>query len=101
MIKSFQVGLAQYMPIQEWEPEVGDIIIYHGWIVHWFGLINQIEPNGIVSVVRAGIPILLLTMGQSKMSKSISKIDSDEIKLSTGGKYAVVKNVRNATVWYV
>jgi len=101
MIRGFQVDLAFYKTIQEWEPAVGDSIVHHGWFTHWFGVVSQINPDNTIEVIKAGLPILLMTMNNSKMEKSKTLIDVADIKSSSGGKYAAVKSAQNSVVWYV
>lgn len=101
MIKNFQVDLAHYKPIQEWDAAIGDIIIYHGWISHWFGVVCQINQDGTFDVAKAGMPLLLLTMNNTKVSKSKVTLDLVDVKSSTGGKYAAIKSIQNTLVWHV
>lgn len=101
MIKNFQVDLAHYKPIQEWDAAIGDIIIYHGWISHWFGVVCQINQDGTIEIAKAGMPLLLLTMNNSKVSKSKITLDLVDVKSSTGGKYAALKSIQNTMVWHV
>lgn len=101
MIKNLQVNLAHYKAIQEWEPQVGDVIIHHGLLTHWFGVISQIDPNGSIEVVSSGLPLLLLTLSGKKLEKSKKNIDVSDIKTSKGGKYAAIKSTQNVIVWYV
>lgn len=93
--------LAHYGPIAEWSPRVGDNIVWHGWLTHWFGVVNGIEPDGTISIIRAGLPILLVTMTQPKMDKNTIKIHMSVIKQSVGGKYCVIQSHGNNLVWLV
>jgi hypothetical protein len=101
MIRGFQTDLAYYKPLQEWAPAVGDIIIQHGWFTHWFGVISQINTDGTIDVIRAGLPVLLVTMSTAKMQKSKKILDTSDIKASSGGRFAAIKCAQNALIWYV
>lgn len=102
MIRGFQVDLSRYKSIQEWDAQVGDIIIYHGWFTHWFGVISLVDKNNnTVGVVKAGLPILLVTLSGSKMDKSRRTLDIDDIRASSGGRFSIIKSVHNMMVWYV
>jgi len=101
MIRGFKLDLAHYKSIGEFEPQVGDFIIHHGWLTHWFGVIGQTNPDGTIEVIRAGLPLLLFTLSSSKQDKSKLIIDLDDIKTSKGGKYAAIKCMQNLVIWYV
>ena len=101
MLRGFQTDLAYFKPIQEWEPAVGDSLIYHGWFFHWFGIISQVNPDNTVEVIKSGLPLLLMTMNNSKMEKSKVNVDVADIQSASGGKYAAIKCVQNTLVWHV
>ena len=101
MIRGFQVDLAFYKSMQEWEPAVGDYLVHHGWFTHWFGVISQVNPDNTIELVKSGLPVLLLTMNNSKMEKSKTHLDVADIKSARGGKYAAVKCIQNSIVWHV
>src|SRR4051812_21287862 len=93
--------LAFYKPLGEWVPRVGDNIIWHGWLTHWFGVVNGISPDGRVSVIQAGIPVLLMTLTEPAMAKHTITVHLSEIRQGTGGKYSVVQAHGNNIIWYV
>ena len=101
MMHGFQVDLALYKPIREWHPTVGDTLVHHGWLTHWFGVVSQINPDNTIEVIRSGLPILLMTMSGTKMEKAKIVLDIADIKSSRGGKYAAVKSIQNSIVWHV
>jgi hypothetical protein len=99
-MKQLTVDLAQYDSIIKWKPKIGDVIVHHGWLTHWFGVVNAIN-NKSVTVVKAGMPILLFSMGESEMTKNKLNIDVMSITISKGGKYAVQQTVNGVSIWYV
>ncbi len=94
------INLANYGSIVKWSPQLGDVIIYHGWLTHWFGIINGIEGNTL-HIVKAGMPLLLLTMDDIEIPKNSIKIGINKIKRSTGGKYAIFQTIANTSTWYI
>lgn len=101
-MRGYQIDLSHYRAIQEYNAQIGDVIIRHGWLTHWFGIVTAVYLNeGIIEVVKAGMPILLMTLSGSKLEKAKKKIDINDIKASKGGKYSAIKNIKNVMVWYV
>jgi hypothetical protein len=99
-MKNITVQLAQYKPLLKWEPQLGDMIICHGWFTHSFGLINAID-GGVLSVVQAGLPVLLLAMDELDFEKNTKKMSTSSIRQSRAGKYAVLQNIANTQIWYI
>ena len=99
-MKNVAVQLAQYKGLQNWQPQLGDMIIHHGWLTHWFGFVNAID-GGVLSVVQAGLPLLLLTMDELNIQKNTKKVSISSIRNSRAGKYAVLQNIANTQVWYI
>lgn len=99
-MKNITVQLAQYKPLATWEPQLGDLIIQHGWFTHSFGIINAID-GGVLSVVQAGLPVLLLTMDELNIEKNTKKLSTSSMRQARPGKYAVLQNVANTQVWYI
>jgi len=99
--QSVQVDLAEYAPIGDWVPMVGDVIIWHGWINHWFGIVSAAPPSGTLYVITSGLPIALFTMNPSKVEKATKKIDAHDIKSSRHGEWAILQTGKGKTVWYV
>jgi hypothetical protein len=99
--RSFQVDLAFYRSIQEYQPQVGDILIRHNLLTHWFGIISQLNQDNTIVVTKAGLPSLLLTMNNNQQEKSKLILDMADIVNSKGGKYAAIKCIQNQPVWFV
>ena len=96
------VNLAQSKPIAQWKPALGDIVMWHGWIQHWFGIISSINNEGTVTVTKAGMPVLLFTMDEMEQTKNKVTIAISAINRSRGGKYAVLQALPGSTnIWYV
>ena len=100
-LNNMDVTLAHYRPINQWSPVVGDLIIYHGWFQHWFGVVSQINIDGTVDIVKAGLPLLLFSMSQASMNKSKKTKDIAMINQSVGGKYAIMQQENNNIIWYI
>jgi hypothetical protein len=101
-MRSIQTDLAHYRSIQEWVPQVGDIVIHHGWITHWFGIVTlSDQAEGIVEVIKSGLPVFLVTMSGSKQKKSKITLDVSDVKAARSGKYAIIKTIQNLAVWHV
>jgi hypothetical protein len=97
-----QVDLGHYAPIHKWMPRIGDIVIWHGWMTHWFGVINLIQPNGHVSIIKSGMPATLFTMNQDEMQKSVVQVHYTKMQASRGGEWAVVQVSKEGTpVWHI
>lgn len=96
------VNLAQSMPIVKWKPALGDVVVWHGWIQHWFGVVSSINAEGTVTITKAGMPILLFTMDEMEQTKNRITVAISTINRSRGGKYAIMQALPGATnVWYV
>ena len=97
------VELAYYKAVAEWHPQVGDYVVWHGWLTHWFGIVRQIDQDGSLHVMKQGIPILLFSLSNNEpaMDENTVKIHSAEIRNSSGGRYAVIQAAGNNIVWFV
>jgi len=96
------IDLAHHMSIGKWTPQIGDIVVWHGWFQHYFGVVSSIsQDENSVDVIKRGLPVLLFSMTPGEYKKNTIKIDIGTIKGSTGGKYATVRTVRGNLVWYV
>lgn len=93
--------LAYYKSIGEWAPRVGDNIVWHGWLTHWFGVVSGIAPDGTVSIIKAGLPVLLVTLTEPAMVQNTINVHLSEIRQGVGGKYSVVQAHGNNLIWYV
>lgn len=91
------VDLAMWKPIDQYRPQIGDTIIWHGWVVsHWYGIISEINNDGTLKVVTAGIPSLLFDK-----QKKHKDIKLNDIVNSVGGEYSVIRSIGNSTLWFV
>ena len=98
-----QVNLAHHAPISRWKPEVGDFIVWHGFFTHWFGVVCEVKADE-VTVIKAGMPLLLFSMSQSEYDKNKESIGIGMIQSGGSfwhGKYAAIKSMQNTTVWFV
>ena len=96
------MNLAHYKFLVNWTPQIGDFLVYHGLIYgRWFGVINAISPNGDITVIKSGLPLLLLSMDTSEYQKNQQVLSLASVRNSTGGKYAAVRAVGNNLIWFV
>lgn len=95
--------LAHYRYLNEWKPQMGDIVIYHGWVFnHWYGVINGINPQEhTVSIIHRGLPVLMLTLDPGEYEQNTKIVPISEIRKSTGGKYAVQRATGSNIVWFI
>lgn len=99
-MKEVTMQLAQYKSLTQWSPQIGDFIVQHGWFTHWFGIINGIN-NGVLTITKAGLPLLLFTMDEIEISKNLIQVPISKITRSRGGKFAVLQTAGTNNVWYV
>jgi hypothetical protein len=95
------VDLAHFAAIAEWVPRVGDKVFWHGWIKHWFGVVNRTLQSGQVSIIQAGLPYLLFTMTEEQMEKATKTVHASTIRASRGGEWAVAQNLGGEVTWYI
>jgi len=96
------LDLAQFTSIGKWQPKVGDFVVQHGWLTHWYGVISGINArNYTVEIIRAGLPFLLMNMSMSEMEKAKVSVDVGKIKRSKGGKYAIQQQHGTGHIWFV
>lgn len=96
------MNLAQYRPIAAWQPQLGDIIIWHGWLTHWFGIVAGVSLNeDRLHIVKAGMPLLLVSFNPGEVEENKTELRISSVLASTGGKYAVIQTAGGNTVWYV
>lgn len=102
MARETDIQLAVYQDIQYWKPQVGDIIIKHGWFIRtkWFGVVSKIGGNKLTVIKDGMMRLLVRTPEESFISKSID-ISVSKIKSSVRGGYTVHQFNNNQVVWYV
>jgi hypothetical protein len=92
---NLNISLAEYKPLKLYKPRVGDFVIWHGWFTHYYGIIGSISMDKI-KIIKAGMPLLLMTMDSDDMDKNSIIVNLNKIKKS-GGWYAI----QQAGVWYL
>ena len=98
-----QINLAQHSPIEKWNPEVGDFIVWHGWFQHWFGVVCAVDFDEI-TIIKKGMPLLLFALTQSEHESNKTSLNVAQIRSGGSfwhGKYATVKAVGSNLIWYV
>lgn len=94
--KYLDVPLAQWLPIGKYKPRVGDLVVRHGWFTHYFGFITKVNESRTLSIVRAGVPQLLLTMPPEDVENNIVILPLSKIHRSRG-EYAIFQD----NIWYI
>ncbi len=93
-------ALARYRPRSSYLPQIGDYLVWSGWITQWHGLVIGIDQRrNELRVLFAGVPYLLFNMPDEERDRNTRRLDLDEIKAATQGKYAILKIEEG--VWYV
>lgn len=89
------IELLRYDSINKWKPEVGDVIIRHGFFIRtkWFGVINSITHDGSLSILKGGL--LQLVIQARKKDEFL--LHPSEITSAINGSYTICKN----GVWYI
>jgi len=90
--------MSEIKPINTWEPRHLDVVIWHGWFTHWFGIVLEVN-RGEISIVKSGLPFLLFQFNDYEMENKKNRIDlpTSMIRNSRGGEYAVLSN----NIWYI
>lgn len=105
MDRDVNIELALYRALAQYKPRVGDVIIKHGWFVSvkWFGVINFIDQEGQLHIIRTGLPKLLFSMPKEKMPSNTIRLPNSLISQSISGSYSVMQqeSSSNMPVWYV
>lgn len=92
------LDLARYDVLSRWTPAVSDFIVYHGlFFRHWYGIINSIDNKGRLSIIKEGLPKLLLTMSEEEYEGNTIIVSTSKIKGAMSGAYSVLQN----GVWYI
>jgi hypothetical protein len=103
-MQQLTANLAQYRAIAMWKPQLGDIVIQHGFLTHWFGVVSGVDRSsgyGSLTITKAGMPVLLVTMHDAESEKNKVSIPIADILTSKGGKFAALQLVTNSLIWYV
>lgn len=92
-----EIPLAQYRQLARYKPRLGDFIVWHGWLSHWYGVIGAFDQDEeTLIIIYAGMPSLLFTMSPTEMRKNTKNVDLYKIR-SSRGSFAVLQG----GVWYV
>lgn len=103
MREDLQVPLLHFKNIAEWKPQVGDVVIKHGFFqrTKWFGIVQIVGDTGILSIIRDGmIKLLALATDQEKQKNAI-EIHALNISQSRGGYTVIQQSHKGPPVWYV
>jgi hypothetical protein len=102
MDREVDIQLVQYRELSLWVPHVGDVVIKHGWIARtkWFGVVNFINPDGSLNIIKDGLMGLLVATAPAVMRNKSIELSQDQIKSSSPGAYTVMQHDADV-VWYV
>lgn len=104
MARSSSVELLRYRGLRDYKPEIGDVVIKHGWFsrTKWFGVVRGVD-DGSIDIIMEGTPLLLVTVHPSKFSDKSKVVGLSAIVNGFRGSYSVVKydSENNMVVWYV
>lgn len=105
MAREVDIQLVQFRPVQNWQPCLGDIIIRHGWVqrTKWFAVVNSIESDGSLGIVKDGMIRLLVNTMPADIQHKSEKISPEQIRDSVAGSYAIMQHdaATNRAMWYV
>lgn len=104
MMTPVATALAQYKAIAAWKPQLGDIVFQHGLFTHWFGIVSGIDKAdgyGKLTITKAGLPILLVSMHDAEAEKNKIEIPIADVLTSKSGKFAALQQTGNTLIWYV
>jgi len=96
--------LAHYQNINNYEPLIGDFVIWSGWWRTWYGIVSGYDVrSGEVLIIFAGFPALLFVMDTQEQTKETYKIPLSQLKTSANTKFSILQNdkKRNTSVWYI
>jgi hypothetical protein len=95
-MRGMSVALAQYRSIHTYKPHLGDFVIWHGWLTHYYGVVNTIQDDRI-SMITAGLPCLLFSYDDDESSRNTKHVSVNKIRRSKGGTFTVLQG----DIWYV
>lgn len=93
---SVEIPLAKFSNLARWVPKIGDFVIWHGWVRHWYGVIGGIE-HGYAIIITEGLPCLLFTLGQHEYPKRSVRVPIAKIKNCRGGEYHILQG----DTWFI
>jgi len=90
------VELARFGNFSAYKPKVGDVIIWHGWFNHWFGIVTGMEKTDLVVLVEK-LPKLLILMPEEERLVKTKRVPLMKLRKSIAGEYAVLQD----GVWFI
>ncbi len=103
MREDLQVPLLHFKNIVEWKPQVGDIVIKHGFFqrTKWFGIVQIVGDTGQLSIIRNGMIKLLALATDEEKQKNAIEIHTMDISQSRGGYTVAQHGPTGPPIWYV
>ena len=100
-MKTVAQEILRHAPLGLWRPQIGDVVIQHGWLSHWFGTVNSVQGEQF-TVIKSGLPLLLTQLDEIDQVKATEELTvARMLRSNRGGKYAAIQAVGGAVTWYV
>lgn len=101
-MKASSPPLARYKPIRDYQPQVGDFVIWTGWFKTWYGVVAA-QDGGAVSIVFENIPCNLFTLSPDEQVAMTQRVSVAKVTMSWPGTFAVLQHdsKHNASIWYI
>lgn len=101
-VSNFNRPLAFYKSLSDYEPKVGDFIIWAGWFFTKYGIVTDFDKSSIY-VVLDGLPVLLITMDTSDYEENTRKISISKIKSASKGSFSILQTDEKSKqpIWYL
>lgn len=94
------LDLAAFRPIRSWSPRIKDILISHGFVNTWYGIVNVTNQNNI-TIIKSSLPTLLFNYSDQEMEKNSITISTMKIRSSPNGRYSIIRNEDGSQIWYI
>lgn len=98
--QNMTVELSRYRPLEDYQPNVGDFIIWQGWMNTKFGVVSDIRGDTL-RIILDGTPRLLLTMSASEMRNRIKEVKASDIITRKEKYYSIMSDRSGSAVWYI
>ena len=94
--------LAHALNLADYKPQFGDFVLWSGWFSCWIGVVSDCSKNlEQISVVFAGLPILLFQMDESDQPRNTRILQLSQIRKARNGTFSILQQINNVNVWYV
>lgn len=94
-MRQTHIEIAEFKDIVEYQPMIGDFVIWQGWFSTWYGIVSSTNDNT-MSVIFESTPRLLFTMNDVEMKKYTRTMDVNKVRVRKISCY-----IMQDRVWYV